>query len=76
MTFVLKNVHFNVLDDIVNKYTNTYQRTIKIKVNDKDPKFKSGDYVRITGLKTFLWLKKLKILFHGHILLLILIVKK
>ena len=54
MTFVLKNVHFNVLDDIVNKYTNTYQRTIEIKINDKDLKFKSDDYVRITGLKTFL----------------------
>ena len=27
-------------------------------------------------LKKFLWLKKLKILFHGHMLLLILMVKK
>ena len=39
-------------------------------VNDKDLKFKVGDYVRISkyqiGLKRFLWLKKLKIQFHGH----------
>ena len=53
-------------------------------VNDKDPKFKVGDHLRISkyktfllkyilqiGLKKLLWLKKLKILFHGHILLMI-----
>ena len=49
--------------DIVNEYSNTYYRTIKMKpvdvkdntyidflkkVNDKDPKFKVGDYVRIS----------------------------
>ena len=55
-----------------------------IQVNDKDPKFKVGDHLRISkyktfllkyilqiGLKKLLWLKKLKILFHGHILLMI-----
>ena len=31
MTAVSKNVYFNVLDAIVNKFNNTYQRTIKIK---------------------------------------------
>ena len=51
------------LDDIVNKYNNTYHSTIKIKpvdvksctfinsskeINDKDPKFKIGDIVRIS----------------------------
>ena len=60
--FSLKNkIYFNVLDDIVKKYNNTVHRTIKIKpidvtsdsyaeynedFNEKDPKFKVGDYVR------------------------------
>ena len=30
MTAVLKNVYFDVLDHIVNKYNNTVHRTIKI----------------------------------------------
>ena len=57
-------------------------------VNYNDPKFKVGDHVRISkykkikkaipriGLKKFLGLKKLKIQFHGHMLLMILMVKK
>ena len=58
-------------------------------VNDNDPKFKVGDHVRISkynniflklilqiSLKKFLLLKKLKIQFHGHISLMILMVKK
>ena len=62
MTAVSKNVYFDVLDDIVNKYNNTVHRTIKMKPidvksdsyaeynedsNKKDPKFKVGDHVRI-----------------------------
>ena len=54
------------LDDLVDEYNNTYHRTIKMKsvdvkdnayidfkkeVNDKDPKFKVGDYVRISKYK-------------------------
>ena len=31
MTSILKNVYIDKLDDIVNKYKNTYHRTIKIK---------------------------------------------
>ena len=31
MTAVLKNVDIDILDDIVNKYNNTYHRKIKIK---------------------------------------------
>ena len=31
MTTISKNVYFDVLDDIVNKYNNTVHRTIKIK---------------------------------------------
>ena len=59
-------MHIHKLDDIVNEYNNTYHRTIKIKpadvkdnayinigkkVNDKDPKFKIGDHLRISKYK-------------------------
>ena len=62
MTAISKNVYFNILDDIVNRYNNTVHRTIKIKpidvtsdsyaeynegLNEKDPKLKVGDHVRI-----------------------------
>ena len=55
-------------------------------VNDNDPKFKVDDHVRVSKYKNIfakgytpkksLSLKKLKILFHGHKLLMILMVKK
>ena len=64
MTAISQNVYIDKLDDIVNEYNNTYHRTIKMKpvdvkdnnryidfekeVNDKYPKFKVGDYVRIS----------------------------
>ena len=66
MTSISENVYNDKLDDIVNKCNNTYHRTIKIKpvnvkdntyinigkeVNDKDPKFKVGDHVRISKYK-------------------------
>ena len=66
MTAISKNVYIDKLDDIVNEYNNTYHRTIKMKpvdikdntqtdsskeVNDKDPKFKVGDIVRISKYK-------------------------
>ena len=66
MTSISKNVYIDKLDDIVNEYNNTYHRTIKMKpvdvkdntyidfkkeVNDKDPKFKVGDHVRISEYK-------------------------
>ena len=69
MTSLLKNVYIDRLDDIVNKYNNTYHRTIKTKpvdvknntyinikkeVNDKDPKFQVGDHVRISKYKNIL----------------------
>ena len=62
----IKNVYFNVLDDIVDKHNNTYHSSIKIKPKDvtdsvfvecseksnkKDPKFKIGDNVRISKYK-------------------------
>ena len=66
MTSISKNVYIDKLDDIVNKYNNTYHSTIKMKpvdvksntyidsskeINDKDPKFKIGDIVRISKYK-------------------------
>ena len=66
MTSISKNVYIDKLDDIIDEYNNTYHRTIKIKpidvkdnkyinfekeVNNKDPKFKVGDYVRISKYK-------------------------
>ena len=41
MTSILKNVYIDKLDDIVNKYKNTYHRTIKIKPVD----IKSSTYI-------------------------------
>ena len=66
MTSISKNVHIDKLDDIVKKYNNTYHKSIKMKpvdvkddtyidfkkeVNDKNPKFKVGDHVRISKYK-------------------------
>ena len=66
MTSISKNVYIDELDDIVNEYNNTYQTTIKMKridvkdntyintdkeINNKDPKFKVGDRVRISKHK-------------------------
>ena len=65
MTTISKNVYFDELDDIVNKYNNTVHRTIKMKpidvkdnthvdsieVTDKDHKFEVGDRVRISKYK-------------------------
>ena len=94
MAAVLKNVYFDVSDDIVNKYNNTVHRTIKMKPidvtsdsyaeynedsNEKDPKFKVCDSVRISkyknnfakgytqiGQREFLSLPKLKTQFRGY----------
>ena len=66
MISILKNVYIDKLDDIVNEYNNIYHRTFKMKpvdvkdntyidfdgeVNDRDPKFKVGDHVRISKYK-------------------------
>ena len=66
MTSISKHMYLDKLDDIVNEDNNTYHRTIKMKpinvkdntyinigkeVNDKDPKFKVGDHVRISKYK-------------------------
>ena len=66
MTATAKNVYYDVLDDVVNKYNNTKHCTIKRKPidvgdnnkrvyidehNEKDSKFKVGDRVRISRYK-------------------------
>ena len=66
MTTVGKNIYFDVLNDIVDKHSNTYHSSIKMKPKDvtdsvfveyneefnkKDPKFKIGDHVRISKYK-------------------------
>ena len=66
MATVSKNFYYDVLDDIVKKYNNTRHSTIKMKptdvkdntyintdkkINNKDPKFKVGDRVRISKYK-------------------------
>ena len=65
-TAISKNVYFDVLDDIINKYKKRVHRTIKMKpidvkdntyidsikeVNDKDPKLRVADHVRISKYK-------------------------
>ena len=62
-------MYIDKLDDIVDKYNNPYHSTIKMKpidvkdntyintakeINNKDPKFKVGDRVKISKYKTFL----------------------
>ena len=69
MTSISKNVYIDKLDDIVDKYNNTYHTTIKMKpidvkdntyintskeINNKDPKFKVGNHVRISKYKNIL----------------------
>ena len=66
MTSISKNVYIDQLYDMVNEYNSTYHTTIKMKpidvkdntytntdkkVNDKEPKFKVGDHVRISKYK-------------------------
>ena len=67
MAAIGKNVYYDVLDDVVNKYNNTKQSTIKIKPidvrdnnnkrvyiyehNEKRSRFKVGDRVRISKFK-------------------------
>ena len=65
MTAIGKNVYYDVLDDVVNKYNNTKHNTIKMKSidvkdnkrvyidehNEKDSRFKVDDRVRISKFK-------------------------
>ena len=64
MTAISRNVYFDALDNIVNKYNNTVHRTIRMKPvdvtsdsyaeynehsNEKDPKCKVGDHAKISN---------------------------
>ena len=66
MNLISKNVYMDKLDDIVHEYDNTYHTAIKLKpidvkdntyintnkeINNKDPKFKFADPVRISKYK-------------------------
>ena len=66
MTVVSKNINFDVLNNTVDNYNNTYHRTIKMKLidvkphshfeysvdsNEKDPKFQVGYHFRISKYK-------------------------
>ena len=67
MTLLLKNVYIDKLNYIVNKCKNTYYSTNKIKpadvksntyidskeINNKHPKFKIGDIVRISKYEKY-----------------------
>ena len=76
MTAIFKNVYFDVLDDIVDKYNNTVHRIIKMKPvdvtsdfyaeynedsNEKHPKFKVVIVSGFQNAKTFLLKDTLKI---------------
>ena len=67
MISITKNLFIDKLDDIVNRYNNTYHSTIKMKridvkpntyiesskeINNKNSKFKIGDAVRISKYKS------------------------
>ena len=66
MTSISKNVYIDKLNDVVKEYNDTYHTSIKLKpvdvkdntyidfkkeLNDKDPKFKISDHVRISKYK-------------------------
>ena len=66
MTAISKKVYIDKLDNIVKEYINKYHASIKMKpanvkdntyvnfykeINNKDPKFKVGDHVRISKYK-------------------------
>ena len=92
MISISKNVYTDKLDDIVDKYYNTYNSTIKMKPVDVKSSSLVKKIIKILNLKLvvlseyqnikiflqkvtlqivlkkFLWLKKLKILCHGHVI--------
>ena len=78
MTAISKNVSFDILDDIVDEYNNTYHRTIKTKPIDvkSDSGFQSMKTfllkdILLIGMRKFLLLTELGIQSHGLMLLVI-----
>ena len=63
MTSISKNVYIDKLGDTVDEYNNTYHKMKPVdvkdnayidfekEVNNRDPKFKTGDHVRISKYK-------------------------
>ena len=100
----IRNLYTDKLDDIVNKYNNTYHSTIKMRLANVNSNTyinsKKKLIIKVLNLKLvvlleykilkrilqkvalqidwkkFLWLKKLKILCRGYMLLMILMEKK
>ena len=80
MTSGWKNVSHDKLDDIVNKSNNTYHSTIRVKpvdaksntyigstkeINNKNPKFKIGDIVKVSTYKNYFY-KRLQKTFYEN----------
>ena len=80
MTSGWKNVSHDKLDDIVNKSNNTYHSTIIVKpvdaksntyigstkeINNKNPKFKIGDIVKVSKYKNYFY-KRLQKTFYEN----------
>ena len=80
MTSGWKNVSHDKLDDIVNKSNNTYHSTIRVKpvdaksntyigstkeINNKNPKFKIGDIVKVSKYKNYFY-KRLQKMFYEN----------
>ena len=80
MTSGWKNVSHDKLDDIVNKSSNTYHSTIRVKpvdpksntyigstkeINNKNPKFKIGDIVKVSKYKNYFY-KRLQKTFYEN----------
>ena len=91
MTLISKNVYIDKLDDAVNEYNNKHHRTIKMKpievkdntyfdsikeFNDEDRKFRTSKYKNILAKVYTSNCSEEVLLFHGHMLLKISMVKE
>ena len=80
MTTTVKNVYYDVLDDVLNKYNNPKHSTIKMKPidigdnnkrvyvdqhNKKDSRFKVGDRVRISNIYYLHTMPPSELKYHG-----------
>ena len=82
MTSGWKNVSHDKLDDIVNKSNNTYHSTIRVKpvdaksntyigstkeINNKNPKFKIGDIVKVSKYKNYFYIRLQKTFYENEL---------